>query len=172
MAVDRIADGIVVSLAYKLTVDGEVIEEAPNIEPLEYLHGADNIVPGLEQKLAGKQVGDKVSVTLEPEDAYGHYNEENMEVVDRADMPDEIEVGMELLLEDEFGNYFEVTVAEINENDVVLDFNPPLAGKTVTYDAEVVALREADDEEKSHGHPHSYEEDAYDYAVWDDEDES
>ena len=161
MTADRIKDGVVVSLAYRLTVDGEELENAFPENPLDYLHGAENIVPGLERELAGKKVGDQLTVTLQPEDAYGEYNDENMEAVDRGDMPESIEPGMELLLEDEYGNFFEATIKEINQESVILDFNPPLAGKTVTYDVEVVAIREADEEELAHGHPHSYDDEDF-----------
>jgi FKBP-type peptidyl-prolyl cis-trans isomerase SlyD len=156
---DTIADGLVVSVAYKLTVDGELIEEAGADDPLDYLHGAENIVPGLEQALTGKKVGDKFTVTLQPADAYGDYDEDDTDTLDREEMPDDIEVGMELLLEDEFGNFFEVTILEITDDEVVIDFNSPLAGKEVTYDIEVLAIREADEEEVEHGHPHGYVDD-------------
>lgn len=166
---DTIKDGLVVTLTYTLTVDGDVMETAPLEEPLDYLHGAENIVPGLEEALKGKKVGDKLTVTLKPEDAYGTYDEDDTEVVDRSDLPENVEVGMELLLEDEDGNMFEATIKEVNETDVVLDFNPPLAGKTVTYDVEIIAIRPADDDELAHGHPHSYEDDEDYYDEYEDE---
>lgn len=162
MAVDKIANGVVATIAYTLTVDGEVIEEASKEDPLEYLHGAENIVPGLEAALLGKTIGDKLSVTLDPEDAYGEYDEDNFEEIEPADLPDDIEEGMEILIEDDDGNMYEAIVSEITDDAVVLDFNPDLAGKTVTFDVEVIALREADDEEMDHGHPHSYHDDDYD----------
>jgi FKBP-type peptidyl-prolyl cis-trans isomerase SlyD len=162
MAPDTIKNGVVVGLSYTLTVGTEVIENAPADDPLEYLHGAENIVPGLEAKLTGKKVGDRLTVTLKPEEAYGEYDETNVEEVDRADMPDEIEVGMELLLEDEDGAFFEATVKQIKAKSVILDFNMPLAGETVTYDVEVLSIRPADEEELSNGHPHSYENETFD----------
>ncbi|MBC8170469.1 MAG: FKBP-type peptidyl-prolyl cis-trans isomerase, partial [Anaerolineae bacterium] len=73
MAVDKITDGVVVSMTYVLTVDGEEVGRAGTEEPLEYLHGAENIVPGLEAALVGKKVGDQVHVTVPPEEAYGDY---------------------------------------------------------------------------------------------------
>ncbi|MFW5691781.1 MAG: FKBP-type peptidyl-prolyl cis-trans isomerase [Chloroflexota bacterium] len=167
MTVETIRDGVVVSLAYTMIVDGDVVEETTADDPLDYLHGAENIVPGLEEALTGRKVGDKFSVTLAPEDAYGEYDEEDLEEVDREDLPDEIEVGMELLLEDEYGNFFEATVKQIKKDSVVLDFNPDFAGKTVTYKVEILDMREADEEEKAHGHPHSYEEDDYDMDDYD-----
>lgn len=163
MTVDRISDGIVVTLAYTLTADGMEVESATAEDPLDYLHGHDNIVPGLERALTGKKVGDRVTVTLQPQDAYGDYDDEDIEVIDRDEIPDAdaVEPGMVMLLEDDDGNMFDAVVKDVNENSVTLDFNPPLAGKVVTYSVEVLALRRADNEELDHGHPHGYDE--YDY---------
>ncbi len=157
MAVERIEDGVVVSLAYVLTVDGEEIARTEPGETMDYLHGAENIVPGLEAALAGKKVGDKFSVTLEPGDAYGEYDEENVEELDREDVPqaDELEKGMVIEVEDEEGFVYLAFVREVGADTVTLDYNPPLAGKTLTYQVEVLEIREADDEELAHGHPHS-----------------
>lgn len=154
--VDKIEDGVVVTLTYTLTADGEEIERADKDDPLVYLHGAENIVPGLEKALAGKKAGEKVSVTLKPEDAYGEYDPDDTEEVDIDDFDeiDELTPGMELVLEDEDGDLFEVSVKEVLDDVVVLDFNPPLAGKTVVYDVEILSLRKGDDEEVAHGHPH------------------
>lgn len=168
MSLDQITDGVVASIAYTLRVDGVEVEEATTDDPLEYLHGADNIVPGLERELTGKRVGDRFSVTLQPEDAYGEYDAEDVEIIDRSDLPETVEPGMEILIEDEEGFMYEAVVKEVTNDGVVLDFNPPLAGKVITYDVEVVALRQADDEELDHGHPHSYHDD-FDYAYDDEE---
>ena len=169
MAVEKVTDGVIVSIVYRLTVDGEVVEDTPADDPLDYLHGAENIVPGLERVLAGKQVGDKVNVTLKPEDAYGEYDEDDVEEIDRNDVPESVELGMEILLEDEEGFMFEAVVKEVTEDTVILDFNHMLAGKTVTYDVEIVGLREADAEELAHGHPHSLGDDDEDYDDFDEE---
>lgn len=159
---ERITDGMVVSLAYRLTVEGEVVAQTDDGEPLEYLHGAQNIVPGLEAALDGKVVGDKISVTLTPDEAYGAYDEEDYEEVDRADIPDadQLEVGMVLEVEDEDGYSYMAFVKELTADTVVLDFNPPLAGKTLTYDVEVMSMRAATEEELAHGHVHG---DGHDY---------
>ncbi len=161
----KITDGLVVSLNYVLTVDGEIIAQTETGEPMEYLHGAEEILPGLEEALDGKEVGVKFSVTLAPEDAYGEYDDEDVEEIDRADIPnvDELEVGMIVEVEDEDGYAYPAQVQEIGDKVVVLDFNPVLAGKTLTYDVEVVAIREATAEELDHGHAHD--------ADWDEEDE-
>lgn len=169
----EITDGLVVSLNYVLTVDGEILAETEDGDPMEYLHGAQEILPGLEVALTGKQVGDKFSVTLAPEDAYGEYDEEDVEEIDRADIPnvDELEVGMVVEVEDEDGYAYMAQVQEIGPKVVVLDFNPPLAGKTLTYDVEVVAVREATAEELEHGHAHGedFDEEDEDYEYEDEE---
>ncbi|GAB4513054.1 MAG: peptidylprolyl isomerase [Anaerolineae bacterium] len=170
MANNVVKDGMVVSLAYRLTADGVEVEEATAEEPLDYLHGYDNIVPGLERELAGKKVGDKLTVTLQPVDAYGEYDEEDIEVIDRSDLPDDLEEGMEVLIEDDAGNIAEAVVKEITKDSVVLDFNLPLAGKTITYDVEVVGVRDADPEELDHGHPHTGYFDDEDDFEYDDDD--
>lgn len=170
MTPDRIQDGVVVSLAYVLTVDGQEEERVTLEDPLEYLHGAENIVPGLEAALDGKQIGDHFSVTLSPDEAYGDYDAEDVETIDRRDIPgaDTLKPGMSVELEDEDGYLYDATVREVTANGVVLDFNPPLAGKTLTYDVQVVALREAEEEELEHGHPHGMYDDDEEYD--DDED--
>ncbi|MEO8392785.1 MAG: peptidylprolyl isomerase [Chloroflexota bacterium] len=164
----KITDGLVVSLNYVLTVDGETLAQTDADDPMEYLHGAEEILPGLERALDGKQVGDKFSVTLQPEDAYGEYDDEDVEEIDRADIPnvEELEVGMVVEVEDEDGYAYMAQVREIGAKIVTLDFNPPLAGKTLTYDVEVIAIREATPEELEHGHSHGdgdEEEDDYEY---------
>ncbi len=161
MAVETINDGVVVSLAYTLTVDGEEIESASREEPLDYLHGAGNIVPGLEELLAGKRVGDRVHATLPPDMAYGDYDPEETDRFEREllEIDVDLEIGMEVEVEDEDGYTYVATVTELSDDMVTLDFNPPLAGKTLTYDIEIVGLREATDEEVDHGHVHHHDHD-------------
>jgi FKBP-type peptidyl-prolyl cis-trans isomerase SlyD len=167
MAIERIANGVVVSIAYSLSVDGAVLEQVDADVPLEYLHGAENIVPGLEAQLTGKKVGDTITVTLSPEEAYGEYDDENIETIDRAELEDsdKLEPGLIVEVEDENGFFFEATILEVTDTSIVLDFNPPLAGKAVTYTVEVLALREAEEEELEHGHPHSLQ--VYDFELED-----
>ena len=170
MTNQQVMGGKVVSLAYVLTVDGSEVARTDAHEPMDYLHGAQNILPGLEQELEGKRVGDKFTITLPPDQAYGEYDDENIEVIDRDDIPnaDELEIGMVVEVEDDDG-YYVAHVMAINDDSVVLDFNPPLAGKTLTYSVEVVGIRDADEDELAHGHAHGmwseYDDD------FDDEDE-
>jgi FKBP-type peptidyl-prolyl cis-trans isomerase SlyD len=179
MAGEAIADGMVVSLAYTLEVDGEVIAETEVGDPMEYLHGAENIVPGLEAALTGKHVGDKLSVTLAPDDAYGEYDPEDIDEIDRSDLEHltDLEIGMAIEVQDEEGDIYVAFIREIGADKITLDFNPPLAGKTLTYNVEVLDLRPATEEEIQHGHVHGmdwleddedWDEDDFD----DDEDEA
>lgn len=168
---DQIRDGMVVSLAYVLTVDGEEVGRSDHNEPLEYLHGAENIVPGLEAALTGKRVGDQFTVTIPPADAYGEYDEDDIDEFEVEDIPgaENLEPGMVVEMEDDDG-YIEVgMVKSVEDGVVVVDFNPPLAGKTLTFDVKVLSMRQADAEELKHGHPHSLD-DYYDDEDYDDED--
>lgn len=169
---DKIDNGVVVSLQYTLVVDGEEIDSADSQNPLEYLHGAQNIVPGLEQALAGKAVGDRVQVTLPPEAGYGEYSEEEIDEFGKDELPDssQLEAGMFIEVEDEEGYVYEGVIQEITEDAVIVDFNHPLAGKTLNFDVTVLSLRQADDEEIAHGHPHSMAGYFEDEDDWDDED--
>jgi FKBP-type peptidyl-prolyl cis-trans isomerase SlyD len=96
-------------------------------------------------------------VTLAPDEGYGEYDDENIEEIDRADIPDadQLKVGMVVEVEDEDGYSYMAHVTEMTDNAVVLDFNPPLAGKTLSYDVEVVDVRLANEDELEHGHVHS-----------------
>jgi FKBP-type peptidyl-prolyl cis-trans isomerase SlyD len=151
-----IQDGVVVSLAYTLTVDGEVLDQSSADDPLLYLHGADNIIPGLEKALYGLAVGDSKQVVVEPEEGYGDYDPDDVEEVGRDLFPEDLELieGMLLAMRDETGGRFEATVVEIGDDYVVLDFNHPLAGETLHFDVRVLELRDPTPEEIAHGHPH------------------
>jgi FKBP-type peptidyl-prolyl cis-trans isomerase SlyD len=157
MSVQKIEDGVVVSMTYLLVVDGQEAGRAGEDEPLEYLHGAENIVPGLEAALEGKTIGDRVQVTVPPEQAYGDYDDEEMDEFDMEEIPgsENLELGMIVEVEDDDGYIYEGTVVEIEDGVILVDFNHPLAGKTLNFDVTVLGLREADPEELEHGHPHS-----------------
>lgn len=151
-----IADDMVVSIAYTMKVDGQEVENAPVDDPLVYLHGAEEIVPGLETALNGKKVGDKFSITLQPADAYGDYDEEDIVEFDLEAFPDDEEIapGLELWLEDDAGDLYEASVKSIEGDVVIVDMNPLYAGKVIDYEVEVVAIRRATPTEIQHGHVH------------------
>ncbi len=145
----------VVNFNYTLTnAAGDVLDKSQG-EPLVYLHGAHNIVPGLENAMFGKQVGEKFKVTVEPEEAYGEYQAEMVQEVPRNMFQgvDDIQVGMQFQAQADEGVQV-VTVKEVTAEHVIVDANHPLAGQALTFDVEVVAIRAATAEELEHGHAH------------------
>lgn len=141
----------VVTLDYKLVVKGEVIDQSEPGEPLVYLQGHNNIVPGLERALEGKAVGDAIQVTIQPEDGYGERHDENMAELERSDFEDDIEVGATYYAQAEDGTEMPFTVLEIKGDSVLVDFNPILAGMVLDFDVKVLEVRDATEEEINHG---------------------
>lgn len=157
---DVVQDGQVVSLAYTLKLaNGEIIDYTEVDEPLEYLHGAENIIPGLERELTGLHTGDSKEVSVEPADGYGIYDPEDVEVIEREMLPKNmpVKLGARLLIYDEEGNESEATVREISAKNVTLDFNHPLAGQKLFFSVQVLGVRDATEEEREHGHVHGDE---------------
>ncbi len=154
-----VADGLVVSLDYTLRFDegGEVVDTSAGQEPLEFLQGQGQIIPGLEQALYGMAVGDEKDVTVVPADGYGDFNPEAFQVVPHDAFPPDMSLtpGMGLHMRDNSGQVFEVYVADVRPDGVLLDFNHPLAGKTLYFNVKIAGLRSATDEELTHGHAHS-----------------
>lgn len=138
--------------------DGELIDEC-NDSSFIYLHGHGNILPGLESELESKTSGDKFSLVLDPENAYGEYNPKITQTIKRDAFEEaEIQVGMQFHAEDDNGGTVLITVSEINGDDITIDGNPPLAGVTLNYEVEVMDVRDATEEELSHGHIHAHGE--------------
>ncbi|MGR5095034.1 peptidylprolyl isomerase [Vibrio maritimus] len=155
----KIANNAVVSLAYQVkTEDGVVVDQATVEAPLDYLHGHNNLITGLEKELEGKEAGDKFTATVSPEEAYGEHNDALVQRVPANVFQgvDTIEVGMRFLADTDQGP-IPVEVTEVDGDEVVVDGNHMLAGQTLTFDVEVVALREATAEEIEHGHIHKAE---------------
>ena len=152
----QIADNKVALIHYTLTsVEGEVLDSSEGGDPLAYIHGLGNIVPGLEKELTGKQAGDKVNVQVSPEEGYGEINEELIQEVDRSafDGVDAIEVGMRFMAQTAWGQQ-PVVVTAVSDETVTVDGNHPLANQTLKFDVEVVEVRDATEEELEHGHAH------------------
>jgi FKBP-type peptidyl-prolyl cis-trans isomerase SlyD len=168
----EVSDDVVVSIDYTLTVDGEVVDTTQGDEPLQFLQGHQNIIPGLERELNGMKIGDIKEVTVPPAEAYGEVDPDNIIDVPRSEFPGEIplEPGTELEVKNADGEVLSATIADVNKETVKLDFNHPLAGKQLTFDVKVVDLRAATDEELSHGHVH-YEDEGFDDDYEEDEDE-
>lgn len=152
----QIDKNCVVAIHYTLTNDDkEVLDSSEGKEPLVYLHGAQNIIPGLENALLGKTTGDSFNVTVPPEDAYGPFYEERMQEVPREAFGEhqDIQAGMVFRAQTEEGEE-QVVIAEVNDETVVVNGNHPLAGQHLTFDVTVDSVREANQEEIDHGHPH------------------
>jgi FKBP-type peptidyl-prolyl cis-trans isomerase SlyD len=153
---DTVQDGLVVSMEYTLTVDGEVLDSSRDAGPLQFLAGYDNIIPGLEREMIGMKVGESKKVVVAPVDGYGEYDEEAYMEVPRSEFPKdmEIELGMELGVTDEDGNRQMAFIESFDDESVRLDFNHPLAGAELHFSIKVVGLREPTEEELEHGHVH------------------
>lgn len=151
----QITDKTAVSFHYTLTNDsGEQLDSSRGEEPLLYLHGAGNIISGLEAALAGKSVGDSFKVTIPPVDAYGELAPDMVQVVSKKMFDGmDLEIGMQFHADVSHGSGV-ITITEINGDDVTVDGNHPLAGETLIFDVEVVDVRPATDDEMAHGHIH------------------
>lgn len=153
----QISTNTVVSIDYVLTnAQGDVIDRSQTGEPLAYLHGAGNIIPGLEQALEGRAIGDSLQVQVAPAEAYGEHDHELVQVVPRDlfEESDRLEPGMRFEASGDQGKML-VTVTEVSDNGVTIDGNHPLAGQTLLFDVTVAAVRAATDEEVAHGHVHA-----------------
>jgi len=153
----KIAKDKVVSIHYTLKNDaGSIIDSSEQAEPLVYLHGAQNIIPGLEAALEGKVADDALDVSIDALDAYGEYKKELTEVVPSSmfEGVENIEVGMEFQTETEQGIQV-IRIAAVDGDKVTIDGNHPLAGERLHFDVSVAEVRDASDEELEHGHVHS-----------------
>lgn len=156
-SVVTIEDKHVVSIHYTLTNDdGETLDSSAGRDPLMYLHGAQNIIPGLEKALTGKDVGDQVQVSVPPAEGYGEVDAELVQSVPRAAFEgiDQVEPGMQFEARSPEGGSSIVVVKEVSDDDVVIDGNHPLAGQTLHFDVTIEEVRDATDEELAHGHVH------------------
>jgi len=156
MSKDTVQDGLVVSMDYKLTVDGEVLDSSDKEGPLQFLAGYGNIIPGLEREMMGMKIGDSKDVVVQPADGYGEFDDEAFMDVPRTEFPDDMkfEEGMELHITDDEDQHQTAFVSGFDDTTVHLDFNHPLAGAELHFSVKVVALREPTDEELEHGHAH------------------
>jgi len=152
----NVSKDTVVSIAYTLKDDdGEILDTSEGREDLEYLHGHENIVPGLEEKLEGCSAGDSVAASVTPDKGYGERDEELVFTMPREKLPEEgVEAGAQFAAQDKDGNQQIVTVTEFDDETVTLDANHPLAGQTLHFDVTVNGVREALPVEIDHGHVH------------------
>ena len=152
-----VAAGMVVTLEYVLKNDaGEILDQSEPGHPLDYLHGAENIVPGLERKMTGTTVGQALEVKVAPGDGYGERMGNGPVEVSRSAFPDdaEVEVGDQFVAAAPDGEMTPLWIVEVRDDAVMVDPNHPLAGMTLHFSVKVLAIREATEEEQAHGHPH------------------
>ncbi len=154
----NIEDKKVVSFHYTLTNEaGDTLDTSrERDEPMLYLHGANNIIPGLEKAMEGKAAGDTFQVTVPPEEAYGERREANVQRVSLKKLgvkPHQLQPGMVLNLQTTQGPA-QVTVLKVGRFNVDVDANHPLSGQSLNFDIEIVEVRDATEEETQHGHAH------------------
>jgi len=152
-----IADGHIVTIHYKLTLDdGSVADQSLGGEPLVYLHGAQNMVPGLERQLAGRKVGEKVDCVVPANEGYGEYDPAAEQAVPRNQFPADVDVqvGMAFQTRGRDGRAMTVFVREVKPDTVTITSNHPMAGQRLNFAIEVVDVRRATPAEKTHGHVH------------------
>jgi FKBP-type peptidyl-prolyl cis-trans isomerase SlyD len=157
----QVAKDTVVTLDYHVTdPDGAVVDEGR--EPLVYLHGGyDDVFPLIEEALQGKKISESIQVKLQPDDAFGDYDAELVQVEPRKDFPKETQVGMQFEggAEDDEEDFIIYRVTEIADDKVVLDGNHPLAGMALIFTCTVTGIRPASAEEIEHGHVHHPDDD-------------
>lgn len=151
-----VANEMVVSIHYTLTnTEGEVLDSSAGGEPLTYLHGAGNIIPGLENALVGQDTGASLKVEVSPEEGYGPLQDALIQEVPRAAFGDveDIQEGMRFQAETDQGPV-PIVVTRVTEDTVTVDGNHPLAGQTLLFDVSIEEVRAASEDELAHGHAH------------------
>lgn len=136
--------------------DGELLDSSEGQKPLAYIHGIGNIIPGLEQKLEGKKIGDKVNAIIAPADGYGIREEKLVHKIPMSNFQDKSQVKLDAQFRVEMEDGPRIaTITQIEEEEVTVDMNHPLAGEELHFDVEVMTIRDATEEEISHGHVHN-----------------
>jgi FKBP-type peptidyl-prolyl cis-trans isomerase SlyD len=148
----------VASVAYTLKVDDQIIDQADKENPMDFIHGIGNMIPGFEKALEGKNIGDSFSITVEPSEAYGERNDNLTQDVARkmfAGVPDDqLVAGAQFQAQTDAGVEV-ITITSVDGDSIKIDANHPLAGKTLNFDVEMLDIREATAEELKHGHVHA-----------------
>ena len=152
----KVDDGQVISMHYTLHVDGQVVDSSEGSEPLQFIQGMGHIVPGLEHQLYDMKVGDSKKVIVAPKDGYGEADAEAFMDVPRNSFPPNVpmKVGVELELRDQADHPVFARIESVDDANVRLNMNHPLAGKELHFDVKIADIRQATDEEISHGHVH------------------
>lgn len=155
----QISKNSAVEFHYTLSEAGEQIETSTNEAPLTYIHGSEGMLPGLENALEGKAAGEKFSVTLAPSESYGERVDNLVQRIPLKHLQTQSKVkvwkpGMTAMVSSDQGRH-QVTIIKVGRFNADCDLNHPFAGKTLTFDVEVMSVREATSEEVSHGHVHA-----------------
>ncbi|HYO64750.1 MAG TPA: peptidylprolyl isomerase [Archangium sp.] len=153
----KVSKDSVVSLEYRLHLgDGQVVDESEPGQPLAYMHGRGQIVPGLEGQLEGMSAGESKKVVVPPAQGYGEHDPRGMQEVPREMFPPnaQLQPGVTISAQTADGDVIPITIRELKGDKVVVDLNHPMAGKTLHFDITVREVRAATDEEKEHGHAH------------------
>lgn len=158
---EAVEDGVVVSLDYTLRVDGQIVDSSEGHEPIEFLQGHGQVIPGLESEISGMKAGERKSFSVTPDRGYGEDDPDAFAEVPRSEFPEDfpLDPGTEILLTDEDGEELEAFVVSTGDEIVRLNFNHPLAGKILHFEIEIAGLRNPTQEELDHGHVHSHEHD-------------
>jgi len=139
---EPVSNGKVISLEYTLKLDdNQVIDSNVGKDPLTYKHGANQIIPGVEVAVEGMTIGQAKSVVVEPPDGYGNVNPDAVQEIPKEKVPQDIRVGTQLRGKDPSGQEIRPIVREVRDNTVLLDFNHPLAGKTLFFDLKVLDVQ-------------------------------
>lgn len=152
-----VADGMVVTFDFTLRLnEDEIADTTQGQMPLRFVVGQGQLLPGLEDAMIGMVAGEERKITLEPEDAYGDWDEDALEEIAISDLPEgaDLEEGMPIEVTDSEGETYEASVYEVKDSTVILDYNHPLAGETLQFDVKVIDIRPATPEELAHGHVH------------------
>lgn len=153
----KVSKDCIVSLEYRLHLgDGAIIDESEPGQPLAYLHGRGQIVPGLEGQLEGMAIGESKKVVVTPAQGYGEHDPRGLQTVPRAMFPPDanLQPGLSISAQTEGGEVIPITIRELKGDSVVVDLNHPMAGKTLHFDVTVREVRQASTEELAHGHAH------------------
>jgi FKBP-type peptidyl-prolyl cis-trans isomerase SlyD len=139
----QIREGSQVALEYTLSDEnGAVIESNKGKQPLNYIHGKSQIIPGLEKELSGMKVGEEKKIQVKPEEGYGPVNPEAFQEISKDKLPPEaLKVGTMLMAQGSQGQGVPVRVHEIKDTTVIMDFNHPMAGKTLSFDVKVAEIK-------------------------------
>jgi FKBP-type peptidyl-prolyl cis-trans isomerase SlyD len=152
-----ITDNCVVSIHYKLTNDaGEQIDSSAGLEPLAYLQGSSGVIRGLQTALTGRAVGERLQVTVQPEDGYGEIKAEAIQTVPSSAFEgvDGLKPGMTFQARSPEGQLHRVSVLDVSDDGVRIDGNHPLAGEVLHFEVTIESIRHATEDEITHGHAH------------------